>query len=220
MSAVVIARNPAHRPVGILAAKSPPVNAVSRLLAGRFALRSASRPESVVEGPGAGSLHSGPHGAFSGRPRGEINGTSMCKSLQAWVASRASTFLAIPAFASKGEKALFINAIRVNERVTDGPGLAHRVLGLSAYGHGQYSNGDVQSGDPNVSPTQGKRRQAWRDRGCAPSLRVVLAGVRRGVASPRSRCWRYATRTRTAGVKAASTWWRENCLRDSSGKNR
>jgi hypothetical protein len=210
MSAALIARNPAHQPVRILAAKSLPMSHFSRLLAGRFVVRSASRPEGVVGGPGAGSLHPGPHGAFSGRPRGEMNGTSMCKSLQAWVAFRATIFLAIPVVASKDAKTLFINAVLVNERVADGPGLAHRLQGISLCEQRCYFSIYPQSGVVSGSATQAKRRQAPRARGCTPSLRVDRAGA---VAFPRARCWRLNTRTGFAGVKVVSVLSCASCVR-------
>ena len=217
MSAAVIARDPAHQPVGTLAGESLQVRPFFSQGAGGLAVRSASRPGGVAA-PGAGSLHPGPRGAYAGRSRREIREPSICKSLQALVAPRATTFLDISTAVVADVTTLFIKALQVREKKTECLGLAHRLREISAYGHGYYSNRGVQSGDFNGSPTQPKRRQAPRGRGCAPALRVHQAGVRRGVALARFRRWQCATRTGTAGVKVASMWSCENCVGGSSGK--
>ncbi len=217
MSSAVIARNPAHQPVGALAAKSPRVCPFYSLRAGGFVVRSTSRAEGVA-GPVAGSSHDCPDGAYDGRSRDGIKDPSRCKSLQVWVALRATTFLDILTTAVTDVTTLFVKVLRVNEKMTGGPGLAHRLRDLSPYGHGHYSNGSAQFGVGSGPSTQPKRQQEPRGRGGAPPLRVEKAGVRREVAFPRSRGWRYATRTGTAGAKVASTWSRENCVGGSSGK--
>jgi hypothetical protein len=217
MSAAVIARNRAHQPVGTLAAKSPRVHPFYRLRARGFAVRSASRAKGVA-GPVAGSSHGCPHGAYAGRSRDGIKDPSICKSLQAWVGPRTKTFLDVPTISATDVATLIIKILRVNEKMTGGLGLADRLLDLSAYGYGHYSNGCLQFGGASGLSPKPKRRQAPRDRGCPPPLRVEKAGVRSGVAFPRLRCWRYATWTGTAGVKVASTWSLENCVGGSSRK--
>src|SRR5271157_59657 len=67
-------------------------------------------------------------------------GTSICKSLHARLALRATTFLYIPNARTVGVTILFINGLRGNEKVADGPGLAHRLQHLSAYGYVHYYN--------------------------------------------------------------------------------
>jgi hypothetical protein len=218
MNAAAIACHPAHPPMGALAGESLHAHLVSSLLTWEFAVRSVSRAEAVA-GRGVGSSWPpGPHGADAGRRRGETKGTFICKLLQAWVAPGATTFLDIPTTSAADVTTLFFKALRVNEKMTDCPGLAPRLREVSAYEHGQYCNRDVQPEARRGSLTPPKRRQVPCDRGCALSLPVDLAGVRRGVAVARSRRWPCATRTGTAGVKVASTWWRQNCVGGSSRK--
>jgi hypothetical protein len=218
MNTAGIARHPAPPPGSTLADESLHAHPVSSLLARGGAVRSASRPKGVA-GRGVGSSWPpGPRGADAGRPRGETKGTFVCKLLQAWMASRAVTFIEISSARFASVTSLFINVLQVNEKMTDCLGLAPRLREVSAYEHGHYSNRDVQPEARKCSLTPPKRRQSPCDRGCALSLPVDLAGVRRGVALARSRRWPCATRTGTAGVEVASKWWRQSCVGGSSGK--
>ena|SRR5271157_1262333 len=217
MSATIIARDPAYPPRGTLTAKCLRVSPPYGVRAGGCAVRSESRTEGGA-GPVAGSLHDGLHGACTDCTRGGTKGPYICKSLQAWLAPRPTTSLDGPKSSATNGTILFFNVLQLNEKMTDGPGLAHRLRGPYAYGYGHDCDEYAQRGADSASPTESNRRQAPRGRGCATFLPVDQAGARPGFIIPRSRCWRDTTRTGNAGLKVAAAWSRENYVSGASAK--
>jgi hypothetical protein len=145
------------------------------------------------------------------------NEASICKSLQSWLARGATTLTDVSTPAVTDVTTLFYKALRVNEKMNDEPGLAHRLQQFCLYGYGYCSKGHIQPEAGSGLSTQPERRQSPRVRGCPP-WGIDHAGVRRGVSFPKPRCWRHTAGARTAVVKVASPWSGEDCDGGSGGK--
>ena len=145
------------------------------------------------------------------------NEASICKSLQSWLARGATTLTDASTSAVTDVTTLFYNAIRINEKMNDEPGLAHRLQQFCLYGYGHCPKGHIQPEASGGLSTQPERRQAPRVRGCPP-WGTDHAGVRRRVSFSKPRCRRHAAWARTPVVKLGSPWSREDCQGGSGGK--
>ncbi len=219
MSDAVIGWNPVPQPVGTLVGGRLNVRPLSSLGAGVCTVRSSARAKAVA-GLWARASRPGHLGAYAGRSASEITQTSICKSLQAWLAPRAITRLGICKAGATDVTTLFFMALCTARKVTQGLGLAHHLHYHFAHRHGNFSSGLVQFGADGGSSAQPKGFQSPRARDCACALRVDQASARCGVAFPRFRDWRYATPAGVARVKAASKRSRENCAGSTSVETR
>lgn len=218
MGAVATVRITAHPPVSKLASEAQQVSFIHSLSSGGSTFRKLLRAQGVAIRV-AGSLRPGLHTPHACRSRSEIKYTSVCKSLQGWLAPRARICEKNFAIPNAHVTQLFINDLRVNEKVKGGPGLAHRLRVLSAECR-LCSDGYYQYGDSGGPPTQPKRQQARRARRTGLLLRMESAGVRRGVAFPESGRGQYPAQTGTVGVRVVPAVPREICAEGASGKTR
>jgi hypothetical protein len=177
MSDAVIGWNPVYQPVGTLVGKMLKTCPLSSLGTGVAAVRSLTHARGVAD-----------------------QQTSICKSLHAWLAPRAKTLPRVSTTDAKDVTALFFKMLLVTREVTEGLGLAHCLHYLFSPGHGIFSNGLVQFGFDGASSAQPEGFQSPRGRDCASAPQVDHAGVRCGVAFPRSSGWQYPTRTEVARV--------------------
>lgn len=201
MSAAEVITNTACKTGSVWAALTLAGFPVSGPLASRFTVKSASRLERVA-GLIPDSAYRLLHGACAGNSRGEKDGISICKPLQALISPRIATNF--DAFTSSDEIsiALIFNSLRVYEKVTAVRCLANSLRALPRDGNGHDSLGYVKSGAHTGSGPRWMRNSSPFGRGSMQ--RLPRANARSGFVIPRSRGWRIATGTKTAGVELGS----------------
>ncbi len=219
MSDVMVAHTPARQWRQTLAATRlhclpPPSRPAIGLAVGGAALEGGA-PDVAPD-----TLHQGPPGRCPGRSTGEMEYTSMCKSLQAWLAPEAGVCGTAHKACVAVITTLVFNPLPGARKVTDPLGLAHHLPWQFPCGRGYYSHGQLQCGAGSGASSQSSRRQPPYFRRGTPVWRVCQTGVPQGIPFPQSGCWKDSAPKQADEVRVGWTRSPGNCLPGANSQTR